>query len=821
MELKNRKKEERKKGEIDMNFKKVLSIASVASLAVVGLASCGKKKETVEEYTGAVNVAATYKGIGYLTYGRGTGTHPATYSTVDGRTLTKNETLTPIWQDIGTNLGVTIQDAALQADSTASAEKALITANYVGYQGRKADVFETTQGDDYNSEINNGNIVNLLPYIKMGKKGPLKNLAQWLEDHPNVYSQMIVDEGGKTEGIYYTPYFDGLDQNEQQFNMNIDIVKALLDPESSLTDEAKQYYNQAQTGDYDTKAMYASGFAYNTPFISGITNQEIAVARQTQTGLDTAGQARIDDNDRTAYTSAAYVEDKITVSIAAGDTIIDRMNALTVKNGKTLTECLKTYLNEKYGQYVGEGKLYKNLSDIYISTSACYNVDELIALLRCVKANPAFLSGNANATMIPIFPRTGESGRIRRLISCMQMFGIRGLEGEKDRYWITADGKLTDGRTQEFLLYGLTLMNQLQQDKLFPENEGWTTDGSTVTGDFRKTALKDGYAFMTNDYANVAAFNYESTNEGKCYNITGVLPPVTKWAFTCADGSNTKTKKNPLITGAQEDEKFSYTRFSEDDRSMKDGGWSIVASSVEGNKSKLYKILEMFDYMYTPEGSVLECFGYNAQASDERKAAAFNKRGTAEEACDNYKGEADEYLAKDDSGNYYVNVADAFKIEQYARTSGTWHNYMTQYWGACLGIGNIRTNYLEGQLTGPMQKVGMTKLTNARGANAYYLATTTGSNFLSVVKTTLKFDATQTAANVDGDDLKTFWNNENGSPYYKIVEKGWSSQTTYNTPATVIALYKKYNDSVLKNTGLVWDLKVDSTNQYTFNTYTL
>ena len=802
-----------------MNFKKVLSIASVASLAVVGLASCGKKEKKVDEYHGNINVSASYAGIGYLTYGRGTNDLPATYATVDGRSLTKNETLTPVWQDIGTNLGVTIQDAALTATTTACGEGALITANYVGYQGRTADVMITTQGTDYNNEINNGNILNLLPYIKKGSKGPLKNLAAWLDEHPAVYQQMIVDEGGSTEGIYYTPYFDGLDQNEQQFNMNIDIVKALLDPESTLTDEAKEYYNKAGTGDYDTTYTYTS-FAYNTPFISGLNEQEISVARQTQTGLDRAGSAaRIDDNDRDTYSNASFVEDKIKVTIAAGDSIIDRMNALSVKNGKTLTECLKTYLNEKYGKYVGEKKLFANLSDIFISTSACYNVDELIALLRCVKANPGFLTGSTSNVMIPIFPRTGEGNRVRRLISFMQMFGIRGLEGEKDRYWITADGKLTDGRSQEFLLQGLNLMNQLQQDKLFPETTHWTADGSTQKADFRSTHLASGTAFMCNDMANVAAYNYESTGTGKCYNITGVLPPVTKWGFTYTDGSNTKTSKNTAITGAKTNDGYSYTRFSEDDRSMKTGGWSVIAPSVKNDEAKLNKILEMFDYMYTPEGSVLECFGYNAQASEEQKLRAFKKRGSGETACDNYKGEADEFLAKDDSGNYYVNIAQAFKTEQYARVQGTWHNYMTQYWGSCLGIGNIRTNYLEGQLTGNMQKVGINKLTNARGTNSYFLATTTGSNFLSVVKTNLKFDATQTAANAAGTPLVDFWNQAIGSPYYTVVESGWGA-TSY-TAASVKALYADYNNSVLKNTGLVWGLTIDTTNQYTFNQYTL
>ena len=814
MELKNRKKEERKKGEIYMNFKKVLSIASVASLAVVGLASCGKKEKTIVdgEYVGKVNVAATYGGIGYVTYGRGTN-NLGKYTTVDGRNLTPNKTLAPIWQDIATNMNVKLQDAALSASSTACAEEALITAKYKGYKGRKADLLQTTTGDTFTTEVNNGNILNLLPYIN---NGSMPNLKKWLDEHPAVKEQLTMSVGD-TQGIYYTPYFDGLDQNEQQLNMNIDMVKALLDSATEQTETSKLYYDQAKTGAFDTGYVYEN-FKYNTPFIASM-DSDVAVARQSQTGLDDGAdkQDRVDDNDVSKYTTVSYVADKINVKIESGQDIITKMNNLTTKDGASMVACLKDYLNAHYGKYVGKGKLYAHLSDIFISTSACYNTDELIALLRCIKANPAWLTGKADTTMIPFFPRTGEDGRVRRLISFMQIFGIRGLEGEKDRYWITADGKLTDGRSQEMLLKGLDNIWKLQQDKLFPETKGWTTDGSTTKGDFRSTQLADGTAFMCNDMANVAAFNNDATGKGKCYNITGVLPPVSMWGFTQEDGSNTAKDGVKTVVGAKTG--FSYTRFSEDDRSLKPGGWGVVASSVKNSPEKLAKILKIMDYMYTPEGSVLECFGYNAQASEDQKSKAFTKRSAGEKAATKYDGSADDYLATDASGNYYVNVNSAYIAEKTKLVKGTWHNYMTQYWGSCLGIGNIRTNYLESQLTSPRQKMGVAKLTNARGTGAYYLATTTGKNYLKVVNTNLNFtEAMKTANDTNGKELVNFWNQKAGSEYYTIAEKGWSSAKTYKTPQSVKDLFAKYNSSVLTNAGTVWGFTVDSTDQFSYIT---
>ena len=233
----------------------------------------------------------------------------------------------------------------------------------------------------------------------------------------------------------------------------------------------------------------------------------------------------------------------------------------------------------------------------------------------------------------------------------------------------------------------------------------------------------------------------------------------------------------------------------------------------------------MFDYMYTPEGSVLECFGYNAQASDERKALAFTKRSAGETAATNYNDGADEYLALDGSGNAYVNLGDSYKAEQKTRTGSTWHNYMTMYWGSCFGIGNIRTNMLESQMTSIMQKVGVTKLGNAQTAGAYYLCQTYLSNFLASTKTTVAFTSDMKTANAAGKALDDFWTIANAdnsvsdwkSPYAEVVYGGWSTSNP-TSAATVMSYYEAWNNSTLTNAGTIWDLRVDTTDQYKFQT---
>lgn len=815
-----------------MNFKKVLSIASVASLAVVGLASCGKKKEkkTVAEYTGNINVAASYNNLGYVTFGRGTGAGITdNYTTIDGRVLIPNETLAPVWQDLSANMHVTIQDASLHADTSSASFQTLANSDFVGYKDRKADIFCTSQGDDFNSKVNTGEVLNLSPYIESGK---MPNLKAWLDTHGVIKDQLTVNKGSALEGIYYTPYFDGLDQEEQQFNMNIDIVRALLDEQSEQTEFSARYYDQANTG-FDTVAKYTS-FAYNTPFIPSMSNQEIAVARQTQTGLNTAGTGeRIDDNLLTTYGNATYVADKITVNIPAGQDIITQMNNLEVKSGKALRDCLRSYLETTYGAYVGPKKLFAHYSDIFVSGSACYNTDELIALLRVVYANPAFLTGNASSAMMPFFPRTGQANRVRRLISFVgQIFGERGLEGENGKFWFNANGKLTDGSTQDYSLYCLQMVNTLKQDHIFPETTNWRADGTTESKDYRSTHMKTGTAFMINDMANTAANdNYKladgSTKEtiaaNKCFSATGVLPPVTKWGFRTTDGAmnvNSADPNSKLIVGAKDN--FSYTRFSEDDRTLKSGGFSVVASSVKGDESKLNKVLEILDYMYTPEGSVLECFGFNDQAPEERKDKVA-KKASLVAGAENDLVAGSEYILKDPSGSYYVNITDAYKTEQVAKTGGTWHNFMTEYWGACFGVGNIRTNLLESQMTTEMQKLGILKLGRARNVGAYYLATTTGSNYLKTVPTSIVYTDEMKTANgaADPKAISDFYKTDWKAGQYAVAYGGWSTSTTLKTAAEVKAKYAAYNNSILKNAGAIWEVQVDSENQYPYISFTL
>lgn len=763
-----------------MNFKKVLSIASVASIAVVGLVSCGKKDEPgaldgVEYYSGTINLALNYKDQAYLTYGRGTSSKaPQSYTTVDGKVLTKNSSTAAIWQDIQSNLSqtqhtgktITFADAALAGDSTKSSMKNAINAKYVGNEGKKIDILQITTADEFVDAVNNGDFVNLDAY-----KDYLPNLYKWFSTHEGVYNQMKM---GTSKGVYYTPYFDGVDQVEKGISMNAQIVRSLLD---DAKDEATKDFNNKDG--YDT-ATTLKQVSYTTPYITDMNNQTISVLGK--------------DNKATT----------IQVTITEASNVITLQNALDVKNGENLVTTLKNYLLATYGNYIStavggkaspETAIYDNLSEIFVSNKACYNADELIALLRCVKTNPEKLTGSSSSSVIPVFPRTAENNRASIFFELSQIFGLRGTNGEKGRFWYNESGKLVDTITQEYALDCIDLMHDLQDEQLFPTSNYWMQDGSSATNDYRKVNMKNGTCFMTYDYSNVAAYNADAYSGSKTAEMQGVLPPVAKWPLTKDGNGNT-------VVGISSDGKYSYTRFTEDNRSLKDGGWSIV-NSVASDSSKLKTCLYLLDYMYTEEGSFLECYSYNEIGENKDQVATS--------------------LATVGDTSYPV-LTDAFKTAQRDATEGSWHYYMTMYLGSCLGVGNIRSNYLESQLTGSYQEVGTKRWDTAIAQGVMYLATTGGKNFLASVPTTAAYNETQsTAIKNNAKTLNDWWAiNKNSttslweSNMLMAVYSGWSNAGSLNSKALVKAQYNSYNNSQLAFTATVWGVAADSSDQYTY-----
>ena len=161
---------------------------------------------------------------------------------------------------------------------------------------------------------------------------------------------------GADGGVYYAPYFDGMDEVERSIYLRHDWVQKLLDTDAT----------------YDTGKV-----------------------------IDTKYSAFYKDEFKDGVTLKGTTAD-VTKKYSTSQNIITLQNALSTKNGKTLTEALKQYIDDVYGSQIGSGKPFAKRSDLFLSGNAAYDADELIALMRCVKANPALLTGNA-ATDIAVY----------------------------------------------------------------------------------------------------------------------------------------------------------------------------------------------------------------------------------------------------------------------------------------------------------------------------------------------------------------------------------------------------------------------------------
>lgn len=757
-----------------MNFKKTLTVAAVASIAAVGLVSCGKD-DKIDTSNVTLNLALSYKGEAYIKYNRnriGTLGMPNAYVTLDGKILVEGETLLPVWQRIQKNLNFTIADAAPTAADTATMMQTILQGNFKGLNDLPVDVLQVMSGNStFIQSVDQGLILNLDNY-----KDKLPDLYAFLEKNKGVKDQMLMVSGDE-EGIFFAPYFDGIDQLEKGFNMNLEAVRALLDgaveKKYDSKDATTNRFKNADSFDEAvtlTSQYGGTGTGNTASYIQSLNNQEIAVAKKNANG--------------------EYVQDKIKVTFAKD--VVTRQNELTVKNGKTLTETLISYIDEVYGAYIGEGKIFKNRSEIFTSASACYNADELIALLRCVKTNPNYLTGKADNNMVPFFPRTGEANRVRAFFEFGQVFGLRGsLSGENSQLWYNEAGELVDGRTQNYSYAVLDKLNALQNEGLFPTN--WIYEGTNGKSEFRSNTLKAGTGFMCYDYSNVTAFNKIAGSA--VTEIEPVLAPVAKWPVQ-------KDSEDKTIVGYNTTDKVSYTRFSEDNRSLKDGGWCLSAElGKKGNEAKLAKALELVNYLYTQEGSFIEAFGTSGDDNTGYSSG----------------------IATDAAGVKYPILTDAYKARITEYGKGTWHNYMTRFEGSCLGIGNIRSNYIEAQNTDVRQELGLIKYAAAEATGSMYSCKTYGKTFFRSVPTSISLSTTELdTIKKDAKDIQDFWTMANtgtsigGGPALTVIKSGWAAvQETY-TLADLQGKFAASNESYLKFSAGSIGLKYATTNQYPY-----
>ena len=380
----------------------------------------------------------------------------------DGNTYHSGD-LKPTWVEVQNVLGVTFEDK---------------------YQGNNA----TKEFEYWKDRLNEVDMVSgtAATLSEYGETGALVNIAEYLDQMPNFKAyleanpivRLSITGNTSTGAIYFSPYFDGVNDIERMPLMRVDWVQKLLDGEGEFTAEACG--NTAEP-------VYE-------PYMPTEGVVEIEVVNLEGTDVEV-----------------------ISKNYDAAGNIVEKMNEVGSMSGVDAVNMLRTYIDEAYDGYYGTER-----SNLFVGQNAAWDADELVALLRCVVSNAQTLNGTD--TVQGLFSR--EDSNNQRRVDMFRfagvLFGVRGLESRQDFLYVCEEGLLHDARQEEDTYLALENMNAMAEEGLISKAFVDKSEEST------KTYLQNDLGFMHYDYNQTqTVYNATVLNEGEKY--MAVMVPVACW----------------------------------------------------------------------------------------------------------------------------------------------------------------------------------------------------------------------------------------------------------------------------------------------------
>ncbi len=473
-----------------------------------------------------------------------------------------------------------------------------------------------------------------------GANGDLVNIAEYLDAMPNFKAyldanpivRLSITGDTRTGAIYFSPYFDGVNDIERMPLMRVDFLAKLLDGEGDFTAE-------------QSKTLAAAVY---TPYMPTSGTVEVEVVKADASGTE-----------------------KVVKNYGAYGNIIARMNAEANLTGVQAVNMLRDYIDATYGGYYGTKR-----SDLFAGQNAAWDADELVALLRCVVANPQTLNGTDSIQ--GLFSR--EDGNTQRRVDLFRfagtLFGVRGLESRSDYLYFDQNGNLHDARQEVATYEALERMNALKAEGLISADYSGTSTSSAKS----ETFVLNDTGFMSYDYNQTQTIFNAQMQDGEKY--MAVMVPVARWN----DG-----------TGEQ------FMRFTESWRSVKTDGWAISKAGVEGSKDKLHAALKLIDYAYSVQGQILMSYGPDA----------FIKVKNANVVVETWEDVADKYYTFNFNGVQMPVIADATEEELWAKADGNYTNYARRYLGSTLSF--AKSQAFEVQCTHSVGREGAQQIAAAIG----------------------------------------------------------------------------------------------------------
>ena len=341
----------------------------------------------------------------------------------DGNTYKVGD-LKPTWVEVEKVLDVKFEDKYNGGNAT----------NEFNYWQERLDEVDMVSGTATLLTENGvaGKLVDISKYLDH-----MPNFKAYLEANPIVRLSITGDT--ETGAIYFSPYFDGVNDIERMPLMRTDWVEKLLNGEGAFTAA-------------DSKALAQAAY---TPYMPTTGSVTVDVVKADGTGVE-----------------------QVTKNYNAAGNIVANMNATLAQgtvDGVAAVNMLRDYIDAAYGGYYGT-----NRADLFIGQNAAWDADELVALLRCVVANPQTLNGTDDVQ--GLFSR--ETNNNQRKVDMFRfagtLFGVRGLESRQDYLYVGADGLLHDARQEADTYVALERMNAMVQEGLiasaFVNNEAGKTE---------------------------------------------------------------------------------------------------------------------------------------------------------------------------------------------------------------------------------------------------------------------------------------------------------------------------------------------------------
>ena len=613
----------------------------------------------------------------------------------DGKTYHSGE-LKPTWVEVQNRLNIVIEDKYQGNNSTKEFEYWQAQMDQVDLVSGTASLL-TENGSA-------GALVNLADYLDS-----MPNFKAYLDANPIVRLSITGSTTGESKGaIYFSPYFDGVNDIERMPLMRVDWVSKLLDGDGEFT---------AASSNTTAAPVY-------------------------QPYMPTSGQVAIE----TVKLDGSGTE-TVTKDYDKGGNIIAKMNDAGAMSGVDAVNMLRTYIDETYGGYYGTTR-----SNLFVGQNAAWDADELVALLRCVVANPQTLNGTDSVQGLFSREDNNNQRRVDMFRFCGTLFGVRGLESRQDYLYVGTDNKLHDARQEAETYVAIERMNAMAQEGLLSKSFMDASEESS------STMLENDMGFMHYDYNQTqTVLNETKLQKADGEKYMAAMVPVARWYDGTSDDGV-------------------YMRFTESWRSVKTDGWGISKAGVGSDTNKLNAALSLIDYAYSPAGQILMSYG------------------------------PDDFIMTDADGNYMTfmfngtempMISQATYDELWDKAKGNYTNYARKYLGSTLSF--VKSQAFEYQCTSEAGREGAGYISTAIGLgtikhpelaladNAWYTSVPT---VLPNTKTENDMIGTFTELGSKGK----FGQNKDGENLFlNIIVGGYSGEGTSSQEETIATVSSTWN----------------------------